>query len=283
VWIQSHLGSEGATYRIGDDVSGDTNLEVIRSASFVVRDPAEGEPSHVLTAWSCDTCNFEGFAEVVFAEGRVVDIRPVDLTVEVLDRLHFVEEAINYKIELYTNHSMWDEWGVWPSWVRALRENLMRAEGALTDDVAPDDFPKHVTLDGGRYRLEEHYLGLGADQLWFARSDAKLDARYLVSVSPNNGLDLVADGRRCYALLTGCSCHASWATSTSPAPTQRRTSVGASRARTSRSCRPARRCARYVQTCARTPSTLALRSARCSNEPTQVACSMLGSAPSTSG
>jgi hypothetical protein len=194
VWIQSHVGSDGATYRIGDDVAADVNLDVIRSASFVVREPDGGEPIHVLMAWTCDKCDFEGFAEVVFANGRVADIKPVELTVDVLDRLHFVEEAINYKIELYTNHSMWDEWGVWPSWVRALRENLMRAEGKLADESEPDDFPRGATLDHGRYRIEEQYLGLGHDQLWFAHSVEQPGTRYLVSIAPNNGLRQETDG-----------------------------------------------------------------------------------------
>lgn len=194
VWIQSHVGSDGATYRIGDDVAADINVDVIRSASFVVRDPDEGEPIHVLMAWTCDNCAVEGFAEVVFANGRVADIKPVELTVEVLDRLHFVEEAINYKIELFTNHSMWDEWGVWPSWVRALRENLMRVEGNVADASEPDDFPLGATLDHGRYRIEEHYLGSGHDQLWFARSVEQAGTRYLVSIAPNNGLRHETDG-----------------------------------------------------------------------------------------
>lgn len=194
VWILSHLGSDGATYGIGDDVAADIPPEEIKSGSFVVRDPQPGEPIHVLVGWSCKTCRCANFAEVVFAAGRVADIQPVRLSVEVLDRLHYVEEAISDRIEAYTNHSMWDEWGVWPSWVSALRENLARAEGTLPEVVVPDDSAMGVTLDGGRYRIEEHYLGAGSDQLWFARSDAHPGVRYLVSVTPDNGLKIADDG-----------------------------------------------------------------------------------------
>jgi len=193
LWIQSHIGDEGATYRVGDDVSADINVAVVRAACFVVREPLDGEPIRVLSAWSCDSCEAEEFAEIVFAGGRVANIQPVNLTVAVLDRTNYVESTYNYKIELYTNHSMWDEYGVWPYWVSTLRESLARAEGTLVAPPEPEHTLKGFTLGGGRYRVSDHYLGHGDDQLWFARSDAHPENRYLVSIAPNNGFGMGDD------------------------------------------------------------------------------------------
>jgi hypothetical protein len=55
------------------------------------------------------------------------------------------------------------------------------------------EFPLGGTLDGGRYKLVEHYLGGGFDQLWLARAAGDPAARYLVSTTPNNGLELARD------------------------------------------------------------------------------------------
>lgn len=61
----------------------------------------------------------------------------------------------------------------------------------VSDDSA---FPHGATLDGGRYRLVEHYLGGGTDQLWFASSHDHVDARYLVSTTTDNGFKVDSDG-----------------------------------------------------------------------------------------
>ncbi|MGE0868042.1 MAG: hypothetical protein AB7P03_05765 [Kofleriaceae bacterium] len=37
IWIQTHFGSDGATYQVGDDVSADINDPELRSGSFLVR------------------------------------------------------------------------------------------------------------------------------------------------------------------------------------------------------------------------------------------------------
>jgi hypothetical protein len=57
-----------------------------------------------------------------------------------------------------------------------------------------DEFPLGATLDGGRYKLVEHYLGGGIDQLWFARCADDPAARYLVSTTADNGLKIASDG-----------------------------------------------------------------------------------------
>jgi hypothetical protein len=60
--------------------------------------------------------------------------------------------------------------------------------------VEGGEFPLGGTLDGGRYRLVEHYLGDGLDQLWFARSAEDPATRYLVSTTADNGFKLASDG-----------------------------------------------------------------------------------------
>ena len=56
------------------------------------------------------------------------------------------------------------------------------------------EFPLGGRLDGGRYEIVEHYLGGGADQLWFAHRTGDPSVRYLVSTTINNGLDLATEG-----------------------------------------------------------------------------------------
>lgn len=192
-WVQSHIGSRGATYRVGDDVSADITPVDIEQASFLVRPPNEKIPIRVLTAGRCDSCHFEGFAEIHFQKGRVTAIRPVTLTSDRFDHLHYVEAAYGYKIERLINHRIRDEHGVWRPWVRVLRERLAHAE-KMSYDTEASEFPLGTTIIGGRYLVEEHYLGLGADQLWFARSTAEPSVRFLVSSTSNNGLDLATDG-----------------------------------------------------------------------------------------
>jgi len=124
--IPSRAGSLGATYQVGNDVASDISLYQLEVTSFLVRPPTPGEPIHVLMAWSCDTCKFENFAEVVFADGRILDIQPVELTVGVLARVHFVSELVDYRLAEIIGHDMYDEQGVWPGWLPALREALDR-------------------------------------------------------------------------------------------------------------------------------------------------------------
>lgn len=190
---KSHMGSRGATYRVGDDVSADITLADIERVSFVVRPPSEGFPIRVLTTWTCDNCHVEGFAEVDFQHGRVADICPITLTSDRFDHIDYVEAVCDYQIERFINRRIRDERGVWRPWVRVLRERLDHAHRMRRDAESPK-FPPGTTIVGGRYLVEEHYLGCGADQLWFARSTADPSVRFMVSSTSNNGLVLASDG-----------------------------------------------------------------------------------------
>jgi hypothetical protein len=64
----------------------------------------------------------------------------------------------------------------------------------LPDFHSESAFPQGATLNGGRYRIVEHYLGGGTDQLWFARSDDDHGARYVVSTTTDNGFKVDIDG-----------------------------------------------------------------------------------------
>jgi len=53
-----------------------------------------------------------------------------------------------------------------------------------------NDFPLADTLDRGRFRPDTHYLGLGADRLFFGHSPEHPGSRYLISTTTNNGLEI---------------------------------------------------------------------------------------------
>jgi hypothetical protein len=193
LWVTNDLGSRGATYRIGDDVDDDIGDD-FATHSHLVREPRTGEPAHVLSTWTCETCHRYSFAELVFAGGWLVNLRAVEPTVATLDRIHYIPTYESAEIETLLGRSMWDEQGIWPGWLPALHEALARKEVAALNVHEEGDFPLGGTLDGGRYKIVEHYLGGGFDQLWFARSVEDPAARYLVSTTIDNGLDLTSDG-----------------------------------------------------------------------------------------
>lgn len=192
VWVNNTYGDQGATYVIGDDVSGDVDND-LASDSLVVNEPQPGEPIRLLGTWTCETCRRYSFAELVVADGWLVDVRAVEPNAAVLDRLHYIPTYESEAIADLLGRSIWDEQGIWPGWLPALRAALARREAAAPEAHGDGEFPLGGTLDSGRYKLVDHYLGNGADQLWFARSAADPTARYLVSTTINNGLDLSSD------------------------------------------------------------------------------------------
>jgi hypothetical protein len=196
LWVSNDFGSRGNTYRIGDDVDDDVGDDFV-THSFLVREPREGEPAHVLATWTCETCHRYSFAELVFADGWLVDLQAVEPTVATLDRIHYIPTYESSQVEDLLGRSMWDEQDLWPGWLPALREALARREAAAPEahgERAEGDFLLGGTFDGGRYKIVEHYMGGGADQLWFARSTADPSARYLVSTTADNGLKISSDG-----------------------------------------------------------------------------------------
>ncbi len=187
------FGGRGATYQIGADVYDDVGDDYA-THSFLVKEPQAGEPARVLSTWTCETCRRYSFAELVFADGWLVDVRAIEPTVATLDRIHYIAKYDSSEIETLLGRSMSDDQGIWPGWLPALRDALSRKETAAPEVHEEGDFPLGGTLDGGRYKLVEHYLGGGTDQLWFARSAADPGARYLVSTTIDNGFDPAGDG-----------------------------------------------------------------------------------------
>ena len=98
-WIPSHLGSEGATYQIGDCPRDDISTMEFADTSYLVREPSPGEPTRVLLSWTCEMCKLETFAEVVFADGCVREIKSVELNAETLAYLNFIAEDVQDMIE----------------------------------------------------------------------------------------------------------------------------------------------------------------------------------------
>ncbi|MGE3458682.1 MAG: hypothetical protein AB7O24_26425 [Kofleriaceae bacterium] len=94
--------------------------------------------------WSCESCEHQQLAEVVFSTGRITEIAAVKLTVEVLERLHYVENTIEDAIEPYLGRSLSDEYGLWPCWEPALR-------AALGLDRATPVLPATTSLSSARH------------------------------------------------------------------------------------------------------------------------------------
>ncbi len=60
----------------------------------------------------------------------------------------------------------------------------------MSSSASVSDFPLEDTLGGGEYHPDEHYLGGGADQLYFGHSPARPGERYLITMAPDSGLAL---------------------------------------------------------------------------------------------
>jgi hypothetical protein len=191
LWVTNTYGSRGATYVIGDDVGDD--LGDLAADSYLINPPRPGEPLRSLATWTCATCQRYSYAELVFAGGWLVDLRAVELTSALLGRVHYICTYEAEAIETLLGRSMWEGSALWTEWLPALRAAVARQEAAL-EVHGEGGFPLGGTLGGGRYTIVEHYLGGGADQLWFARSAAEPAARYLVSTTIDNGFDPATDG-----------------------------------------------------------------------------------------
>lgn len=202
LWVNNTYGDQGATYGIGDDVTRDVGGD-LASQSYVLREPRPGEPIRSLGTWACETCGRYGHAELVFHDGWLVDLRSVELSTAVLDRIHYIANHEAAAIEALLGRSIWDDQGLWPGWLPALREAVARGEAATPVVHEEDDVLLGRSLDGGRFRIVEHLMGGGIEQLWLARSTADPGARYLVSTSIDNGFDRALDGAPLMRVVPG--------------------------------------------------------------------------------
>jgi hypothetical protein len=103
--------------------------------------------------------------------------------------VHYISKYESEAIEALIGRSMWDEGGLWPGWQPALREAVTRQAMHAPVVYEEGNFPLGGTLEHGRYTVVEHYLGGGFDQLWFGRSAADPEARYLIGTTIDNGFD----------------------------------------------------------------------------------------------
>lgn len=123
-WIDSRLGSLGATYEIGDCPGNDIPLVDFEDTSLLVRPPAANEPVRVLMSWTCEHCRLASFAEVVFFEGCVRAIDLVDLDPTTLGRIHYIAESLDDMLETIIGERLYDESGLRPDWLEKLRAAL---------------------------------------------------------------------------------------------------------------------------------------------------------------
>jgi len=122
--MHSALGSQGATYEVGDCPGPDIPAKDFEDTSFTVRVPAPNEPVHVLMSWPCEYCQRENFAEVVLFKGCVKSIDVVNLDPQVLARLHYIMESMDEMIEPITGQPLRDASGLRPDWLASLRSAL---------------------------------------------------------------------------------------------------------------------------------------------------------------
>lgn len=122
--MHSKLGSEGATYRVGDCPKDDIPPVDFEDTSHVVKAPSPGEPVHVLMSWTCVHCGLESFGEVVFFEGCVRAIDLVDLDPATLARVHYISEMINDMLQTIIGERLYDERGLRADWLDKLRAAL---------------------------------------------------------------------------------------------------------------------------------------------------------------
>jgi hypothetical protein len=123
-WIDSKLGSLGATYKVGDCPGDDIPLVDIEDTSLLVRAPAPDEAIRVLMSWTCEHCRLSGFAEVVLHEGCVRALDLVDLDPITLGRIHYIAETTDDMLETISGQRLRDEAGLRADWLDKLREAL---------------------------------------------------------------------------------------------------------------------------------------------------------------
>jgi hypothetical protein len=123
--ILSRLGSKGATYRIGDCPGPDIPPVDFEDTSLIVRRPDPRESTHVLMSWTCESCGLENFAEIVFADGCVRDIRGVDLDPATLSRIHYISEDLLSMLETIVGEPLTDDTGFRANWLDTLRAALL--------------------------------------------------------------------------------------------------------------------------------------------------------------
>jgi hypothetical protein len=123
-WIPSHLGDLGATYVVGDCPRDDIIPSEFEETSYRVRAPADGEPVHVLLGARCGNCSAASFVDVVFDDGCIRDIHPVELDPTTLDRLHYIAEDVQDMIENITGLRLYDDVGLRADWLETLRAAL---------------------------------------------------------------------------------------------------------------------------------------------------------------
>ena len=123
-WIPSHLGDLGATYVVGDCPRHDIIPSEFEATSYRVRPPAAGEPVHILLGADCENCSLSTFVDVVFDDGCIREIQPIDLDPTTLPRLHYIALHVRDMIETITGQRLEDESGLRADWLETLRAAL---------------------------------------------------------------------------------------------------------------------------------------------------------------
>jgi hypothetical protein len=90
--MQNHLSEEPWTvYGIGDPIP-DSAEDL--DCAFITVHPRSGVETRILQSWVCPCCGSAQWAEVILAQGRVLEILPVTLSADVIDRVHYAVDGI---------------------------------------------------------------------------------------------------------------------------------------------------------------------------------------------
>lgn len=123
-WVRSKLGDRGATYEVGAYIADDIPLVDIEEVCLKAKPAKPGEPVHILLSWKCENCKLTNFAQVVFAEGCVRTIEAIELTPATLALLHYIDESLSDMLETIIGEPLYNESGLRPDWLTALRQAL---------------------------------------------------------------------------------------------------------------------------------------------------------------
>lgn len=100
--------AHGAFLRVGDRVTLGPR-GVAEGDYLTLREPAPGEPVHILHPWECVQCGAENWVEVVLDGTLIVDIAAVALDRITLDRAHYVSIGIEERYRHITGQPLYEQ------------------------------------------------------------------------------------------------------------------------------------------------------------------------------
>ena len=124
--LQTHLQAspQGEYLAVGDEI--DLRDDGPAGAGYVpIRDPGPDEPLRVVESWGCPVCDEPyNWAEVTIEGGYIRSVETVELSAEMLDRVHYLTWDINDLYRAVTGDSLYEEGSLRPDYLPRLRTVL---------------------------------------------------------------------------------------------------------------------------------------------------------------